>query len=146
MLKRKIQNSIIVLWKATAISITAALKNVRIRNVWAVATAAAGIIENVTNAAVDLVIENVVLEQRHATRDECLMLLSATTGFIVNVSLRTATDDTAGMDAISGDQNMQLYGIGIVNADAEVATMDHTDLFRTDNTATTNFPFDASMV
>ena len=130
----------------TAISITAALKNVRIRNVWAVATAATGIIENVSNAAVDLVIENVVLEQRHSSRDECIMTTTTTTGFIINAVLRTATDDTAGMDAISGDLNMQLYNIGIVNADAEVATMDHTDLFVTDNTATTNFPFNASMV
>ena len=130
----------------TAISITAALKNVRIRNMWAIATAATGIIENVTNAAVDLVIENVMLEQRHSSRDECIMTTTTTTGFINGAVLRTATDDTAGMDAISGDLNMQLYNIGIVNADAEVATMDHTDLFVTDNTGTTNFPFNASMV
>lgn len=97
-------------------------------------------------AVTDLYIGHGRIEQRHSTRDECILTSTTTTGYIESVRLRTATDDTAGMDAISGDNDMQLYDISIVNADAEVATMDHTDLFRTDNTATTNFPFNASMV
>ena len=128
------------------ISIRAALKNVQIRNMWGVATAAQGLIEQ-TAAAVDAVIDGVDLEQRHATVDACIILQTTSTGYLCNARLRTATDDTAGMDAISGDHDMQMYNIGIVNADGEIA-MQHpiSDLDRTDNTATTNFPFNASMV
>ncbi len=98
-------------------------------------------------ATTDTYIHHGRIEQRHTSRDECIRTATTTTGYIESVRLRTATDDTAGMDAISGDIDMQLYDIGIVNADAEIA-MQHpiSDLDRNDNVTTTNFPFNASMV
>ena len=98
-------------------------------------------------ACTDMYIHHGRIEQRHTSRDECIRTATTTTGYIESVRLRTATDDTAGMDAISGDTNMQLYDIGIVNADAEIAASHPIgNLEITDNTATTNFPFNFSMV
>ncbi len=98
-------------------------------------------------ATTDTYIHHGRIEQRHTSRDECIRTATTTTGYIESVRLRTATDDTAGMDAISGDTDMQLYDIGIVNADAEMAAEGAlTDQWRIDNTATTNSPFNASMV
>ncbi len=128
----------------SAINITDSSPEIEIVDYNLLGSFAEGAIE--VSTVIDLYIGHGRIEQRHTTRDECIRLATTTTGFIEGARLRTATDDTAGMDAISGDHDMQLYDIGIVNADAEIATMDHTDLFRTDNTATTNYPFDASMV
>ncbi len=98
-------------------------------------------------AVTDLLIAHGRIEQRHTSRDECIRTATTTTGYINDVQLRTATDDTAGMDAISGDNNMQLYSIGIVNADAEIAAQHPIgNLEISDNTATTNYPFNFSMV
>ncbi len=98
-----------------------------------------------TGAVLDVVIERMKIEQRHATQDACAAISTTAKGFMSDCQYRTATNDAAGMDAVTPGGDLQFFDIGIVNFDGEIAAQHPiSDLDVTDNTANTNSPFEFS--
>ena len=117
----------------TAITTPAAITTLNIHDLWAVGTFASGAIENETAEALDVVIQRVIIEQRHASQDACINMMAATKGFIADAYLRTATDDDAGMGAVDAD-DMQMYNVRVVNADGEYGAADEVSDLDVTNT------------
>ncbi len=106
---------------AAGISITTATSEIEIVDPWIVGTFSAGCIENITNAAIDLMISNARLEQRHATQDAAIDLVATTSGFINGAAIRTATFDVGGFDlALTDCDDIQMFGVEVVNVDGGV--------------------------
>ena len=104
----------------SAISIEDTLNEVKIIRPWIVGEFVAGNIDD-SGAAIDLIIQDAVLEQRHSSQDACITVQAATTGFILSPRLRSATDDDPGITAIiTATHAMQIFDLRIVNANGEV--------------------------
>ncbi|KKK91018.1 hypothetical protein LCGC14_2717170, partial [marine sediment metagenome] len=66
-------------------------------------------------AALECMLIRPVLEQRHATVEECIDAESGTTGFIISPRLRGAINTAAGFDNTITAAGMQCYDLQIVN-------------------------------
>lgn len=123
----------------SAIQVTDTSQFVHLHGIYIVGEFAVGGIE--TGAVLDVRLEDLMIEQRHATSDRCCEISTTATGFMRNCEFRTATDDAAGMDAVTPSGILQFYNIGIVNANGEIAAYQPvSDLDSTDNDQA-NTPF-----
>ena len=76
-----------------------------------------------------------MVEQRHATTDACMAISTTAKGFMVNCQLRSATNDDAGLTAIiTASIDLQMYNVGIVNADGEHAAVGEVEDLDVTNT------------
>ncbi len=97
-----------------AIEITAVVTGVKIIDPLIVGDFADGCI-NISAAALETVILRPVLEQRHATVEECIVADGSATGFILHPRLRGALNTAAGFDNTITAAAMQCYDLQIVN-------------------------------
>ena len=78
-----------------------------------------GAIYNVTLAMTNLTVKGGHLRNRHATRDSGVSVVATTTGQLLSLRIRTATNDADGFNLAIVAAAMQVYDPLVVNADGE---------------------------
>ncbi len=104
---------------ASGISITGAVDGVEIIDPNIDGTLSAGCIENVTGVLTNIVIQDPILRNRHATQDGCVVMVATSTGNVVRGYGRTATHDADGFNLAVVFAAGQVFDFLVVNLDGE---------------------------
>ena len=78
-----------------------------------------GAIYNVTLAMTNLTVKGGHLRNRHATRDSGVSVVATTTGQLLGLRIRTATNDADGFNLAIVAAGMHVYDPLVVNLDGE---------------------------